>query len=48
MAAGLVAAGDAGRLADFALILETDGEVGDLTVLHLVTGGRTVVGQNLQ
>ena len=44
----LVAAGEAARLAHFALVLEDGGEVRDLAVLHLVTRGRAVVGQNLQ
>ena len=48
VAAGLAATGEAGGLAHLGLVLDGDGEVRDLAVLHLVTRSWTVVGQNLQ
>ena len=48
VAARLVTAREAAWLAHFGLVLEDDGEVCDLAVLHLVTRSWTVVGQNLQ
>ena len=49
VAAGLAAAGEADWLGYFlCLILADDGEVRHLAILHLVTRGWTVVGQNFQ